>query len=138
MDGQGFLSARTPSTLFPCNSYGCFNFLYIKKMAIQLTLPETASRIAGSIPKKGTVAEPGFVSIAPGNGVTTMEPVSVCLVVHHTSLKCRKRFVVEKNTNQNVSTIAHCFLPTCSLYQFHASGLIGSPTLPRTRKLLKS
>ena len=43
------------------------------------------------------------------------------------------------NTNQKVSTIAYCFLPTsCSLYQFHASGLIGSPTLPRTRKLLKS
>lgn len=39
----------------------------------------TGSKIAGSIPKKGTVAEPGLVSIAPGNGVTTIDPVSVCL-----------------------------------------------------------
>jgi hypothetical protein len=44
-----------------------------------ITFPVTGSRIAGSIPKKGTVAEPGLVSIAPGNGVTTIEPVSVCL-----------------------------------------------------------
>jgi hypothetical protein len=36
--------------------------------------------------QKGTVAEPGLVSIAPGNGVVTMLPVSVC---------------------QNVSTTAH-------------------------------
>jgi len=34
--------------------------------------------MAGSIPKKGTVAEPGLVSMAPGKGVTTIEPVSVC------------------------------------------------------------
>lgn len=52
----------------------------------QLTFPETGSRIAGSIPKKGTVAEPGFVSIAPGNGVTTIEPVSVCLISYHKKL----------------------------------------------------
>ena len=39
----------------------------------------TGSKIAGSIPKKGTVADPGLVSIAPGNGVTTIDPVSVCL-----------------------------------------------------------
>jgi hypothetical protein len=48
------------------------------------------------------------------------------------------KLIIKKKTNQKVSTIAHCFLTTCSLYQFHASGLIGSPTLPRTRKLLKS
>jgi hypothetical protein len=44
-----------------------------------LTFPVVGSRIDGSIPKKGTVAAPGFVSIAPGNGVTTIDPVSVCL-----------------------------------------------------------
>ena len=37
------------------------------------------SRMAGSIPKKRTVAKPGFVSIAPGKGVTTINPVSVFL-----------------------------------------------------------
>jgi hypothetical protein len=41
-------------------------------------------------------------------------------------------------TDQNVSTMAHCRLPTCSLYQFHASGLMGSPTLPRTRNVERS
>jgi hypothetical protein len=42
------------------------------------TFPLTESRIAGSIPEKGTVAEPGL-SIAPGSGVTTIDPVSVYL-----------------------------------------------------------
>lgn len=41
-------------------------------------------------------------------------------------------------THQKVSTIAHSNLPTCSLYQFQASGLIGSPTLPRTRSVERS
>jgi hypothetical protein len=35
--------------------------------------------MAATWPKNGTVAEPGFVSIAPGNGARTIEPVSVCL-----------------------------------------------------------
>jgi hypothetical protein len=48
------------------------------------TLPVIGSRMAGSIPKKGTVAEPGLVSIAPGNGVTMMDPVSVCLLLEIT------------------------------------------------------
>jgi hypothetical protein len=34
----------------------------------------------GSIPKNGTVAEPGLVWTAPGKGVMTIEPVSVCLL----------------------------------------------------------
>lgn len=69
------------------------------------------------MPKNGTVADPGFVGIAPGNGVMTMLPVSVC---------------------QKVSTMAHWRRPTFSLYQSQASGLIGSPTLPMTLNELKS
>ena len=65
------------------------------------------STMTGNIPKKGFVAEPGFVSVAPGNGVINIPPVSVC---HHVSI-----------TGQRPS-------PTTLLYQFHASGLIGSPT----------
>ena len=90
--------------------------------------------MAGSIPKKGTVAEPGLVSTAPGNGVTTIDPVSVCL---RDDTKRDPR-TVREFTYQNVSTIAHWNFPTCSLYQFQASGLIGSPTEPRTRRLLRS
>ena len=37
-----------------------------------------ASTTAGSTPKKGSVALPGFVGIAPGNGVIMIAPVSVC------------------------------------------------------------
>jgi hypothetical protein len=43
------------------------------------TLPETGSKIAGSVPKNVMVAEPGLVSIAPGNSITITDPVSVCL-----------------------------------------------------------
>jgi hypothetical protein len=82
MDGQGCLIARTPSTLFPINSCQRFNF-FCYNASKQLTFPEIGSMIAISIPKKGTVAEPGFVSIAPGKGVMTMDPVSVCLIAYH-------------------------------------------------------
>ena len=68
----------------------------------------------GLIPKKGFVAEPGFASIAPGSGVISIPPVSVC---HH------------------VSTIGHLLSPTISLYQFHASGFICSQTVPKILKL---
>jgi len=60
----------------------------------RLTLPVCGSKIAVSIPKNGTVAEPGLVSMAPGKGVTTMEPVSVCLAERHVSVVfsgCEKR-----------------------------------------------
>ena len=42
----------------------------------------SASTIAGCTPKNGRVAEPGFKSVAPGNGVIMKPPVSVC---HHVS-----------------------------------------------------
>src|SRR4051812_44851576 len=69
------------------------------------------------IPGNGRVAEPGFVEIAPGSGAIMIAPVSVC---HH------------------VSTIGHLSLPMTSRYHIHASGLIGSPTEPSKRRLLKS
>ena len=93
----------------------------------------TGLRMVGSIPKKGTVAEPGFVSIAPGNGVTTIDPVSVCLWGF--SISGHHRICT---THQKVSTMTRCILPTSSLYQFHASGPMGSPTLPRTCRPLRS
>ena len=49
---------------------------------------------------------------APGSGVIMIAPVSVC---HH------------------VSTIGVREPPMCSWYHIQASGLIGSPTVPRTR-----
>ena len=41
-------------------------------------------------------------------------------------------------TDQKVSTMAACFFPILSLYQYQASGLMGSPTEPRTRMEDKS
>src|SRR5918996_6099230 len=64
------------------------------------------------MPGNGKVAEPGLVTVTPGSGVIMMAPVSVC---HH------------------VSTTGHLPLPITFQYQTHASGLIGSPTVPSRR-----
>src|SRR5215472_4294033 len=69
------------------------------------------------IPGKGFVADPGLVAMAPGSGVIKMAPVSVC---HH------------------VSTIGQRPRPITSRYHIHASGLIGSPTVPSSLKLFIS
>ena len=69
------------------------------------------------MPGKGSVAEPGTVATSPGSGVIMIPPVSVC---HH------------------VSTIGQRLPPITLWYQIHASGLIGSPTLPSSRRLERS
>ena len=45
------------------------------------SLPASSTTL-GTMPKNGSVAEPGFVGVTPGSGVTMMAPVSVC---HHVS-----------------------------------------------------
>src|SRR5216684_2671541 len=79
----------------------------------------TPSRVTTSaaIPGIGTVAEPGLAAIAPGIGAIMIPPVSVC---HH------------------VSTIGHRSPPITRRYHIHASGFIGSPTEPSSRRLDKS
>ena len=74
------------------------------------------SRRAGFTPKNGKVAEPGFKSVTPGNGVIIMDPVSVC---------------------HQVSTIGQRPSPMTLKYHSHASGFIGSPTDPRIRRELR-
>ena len=69
------------------------------------------------MPGIGTWALPGFVVVMPGSGLTMIAPVSVC---------------------HQVSTIGAEPPPMTSRYQIHASGLIGSPTLPSTRMLDRS
>src|SRR5438874_4414571 len=64
------------------------------------------------MPGNARVADPGFVATTPGSGVIMIAPVSVC---HH------------------VSTTGQRPPPMFRSYQIHASGLIGSPTLPRRR-----
>src|SRR4051812_9543247 len=66
------------------------------------------------MPGSGKVADPGFRVVTPGIGEIMMAPVSVC---HH------------------VSTTRQRPPPMCCQYQTHASGLIGSPTLPSTRSV---
>src|SRR5437870_4923470 len=75
--------------------------------------PARSSATAASTPKNATVALPGLVGIAPGNGVIIIAPVSVC---------------------HQVSTIGQRPPPIVFWYHIHASGLIGSPTDPRSRK----
>ncbi len=55
--------------------------------------------------------------LAPGTGAIMIAPVSVC---HH------------------VSTIGHRSPPMCLRYHIHASGLMGSPTVPSSRRLERS
>src|SRR3982751_1946398 len=76
-----------------------------------MRLPRS-SRMAASMPGNGFVAEPGFVGTRPGSGVIMIAPVSVC---HH------------------VSTTGQRSPPMFFAYHIHASGLIGSPTDPRSR-----
>ncbi len=72
---------------------------------------------SAEMPGSGNVADPGFVVVAPGSGLIMIPPVSVC---HH------------------VSTIGQRSPPMYSWYHIQASGLIGSPTDPRTRRLDRS
>src|ERR1035441_2201516 len=64
------------------------------------------------MPKNGRVAEPGLVGTAPGMGAIMMAPVSVC---------------------HQVSTMGQRLWPIFSRSHIHASGLMGSPTVPRRR-----
>src|SRR5437660_10740217 len=75
------------------------------------------STTSATTPGSGLVQEPGLVGVAPGSGEIRIMPVSVC---HH------------------VSTMGQRFLPMTSWYHIHASGLIGSPTVPSRRRLDRS
>ena len=69
------------------------------------------------MPGNAFIAAPGLVAVMPGNGEHMMAPVSVC---------------------HQVSTIGQRLPPMFSRYHIHASGLMGSPTVPRSRKLDRS
>ena len=69
------------------------------------------------MPGSGLVQLPGLVGVAPGSGLIMMPPVSVC---------------------HQVSTIGQRSPPILRWYHIHASGLIPSPTVPRTRRLDRS
>ena len=69
------------------------------------------------MPGSGRIAEPGLQSVTPGSGEIIAAPVSVC---------------------HQVSTIGVLSPPNASRYQRHASGLIGSPTEPSSRRLDRS
>src|SRR5258708_7899544 len=72
--------------------------------------------IAGMMPGIGMVQDPGFGGVARGRGVIMCPPVSVC---------------------HQVSTIGQRPPPTVLKYHIQASGLIGSPTEPSSRRLAR-
>ena len=80
------------------------------------SLPSSSSTAAAT-PGSGVPALPGLAACAPGSVVIMIPPVSVC---HH------------------VSTIGQRPPPTTFQYHNHAFGLIGSPTVPSSRSLLRS
>ena len=69
------------------------------------------------MPGRGLVAEPGFAAVTPGSGEIMMWPVSVC---------------------HQVSTIGQRSPPITFQYQSQAFGLIGSPTVPSSRRRERS
>ena len=89
-------------------------------------LPDTAfpsnsrpfsSSSAGKMPGRGRVAKVGLASVTPARLLIIIPPVSVC---------------------HQVSTMGALPLPIFLSYQFHASALMGSPTVPSTSRLLRS
>src|SRR5450432_814575 len=84
-------------------------------------LPFTSSPFSstsnGCIPGKGKVAYEGLAGVMPAMLEIIMPPVSVC---------------------HQVSTIGQRPFPICSSYQCQASSLMGSPTVPNTRRLERS
>src|SRR2546428_854750 len=76
-----------------------------------------SSTTSAVTPGKGCVAEPGFRVVRPGSGVSRIIPVSVC---HHGS------------------TMGQRPPPIVLGYHRHASGLIGSPPVPRRRRADRS
>ena len=81
-----------------------------------IMLSPSSSTTSTFIEGNGLNTEPGFRS-EMGNGVIICIPVSVC---------------------HQVSMIGHLSLPICLWYHTQASGLIGSPTLPKSLKEVKS
>ena len=67
--------------------------------------------------EKAASPNPAWLRVIPGSGVIMHMPVSVC---------------------HQVSTIGQRRLPMYSWYQIQASGLIGSPTVPISRKVLQA
>ena len=114
---RGALCARDASRCAPqieraIPGHGCEKQRTPSRPLPSSGVPEVGSTTAGLTPNIGNEAAPGFIGVHPGRLVTMWPPVSVC---------------------QNVSTTTQFFLPTSSKYHRHASGLIGSPTVPRTR-----
>src|SRR6266513_3176398 len=73
------------------------------------------STTSASMPRNGRAADPGFC-LVHASGLIRIIPVSVC---HQVSIMGNRP-------------------PVTRWYHSHASGLIGSPTDPRIRRLLRS
>ena len=53
----------------------CLNLFHYLPVS---SFPVCGSRMHGSIPKNGNVAEPGFAFVLVGSGEIIIDPVSVC------------------------------------------------------------
>src|SRR5690625_1377613 len=93
----------------------------------RLTVLPSSSTTSMEIPGTGFWADPGLVAVTPGSGLIMWAPVSVC---HQVS------------TMGAGSCLAGLpgplFEPMTSRYHRQASGLMGSPTVPSTRRLERS
>ncbi len=71
------------------------------------TLP-CSSTTSGTMPKNGSVAEPGLVGVAPGNGVIMMPPVSVCHQVSTIGQRLPPMIFVIPNPRFGIDRFADC------------------------------
>ena len=82
----------------------------------------SSSTTSTAMPGSGTWAEPGLVAVTPGSGAIIWAPVSVCHQV--STIGAGLSFF---------SPFLPALAPMTSRYHIQASGLMGSPTEPRTR-----
>lgn len=83
-------------------------------------------------------AEPGFMGVAPGRGVSIWPPYGSQrsgVWVHFPILSLSLlNHLLTVSVCQKVSTMGQCWEPTTRWYHSQASGLMGSPTVPSTCK----
>src|SRR5579875_2298144 len=81
------------------------------------TLWPWSSTTSATTPGSARMAAPGLPAVTPGSGLIMIEPVSVC---------------------HQVSTTGQRPPPMTARYHTYASGLIGAPTEPSSRRLDRS
>jgi hypothetical protein len=139
MDGQGVFKARTPSTLLPFSSWVDQFGDNSGRCAFATSISNAPRLSQGPVSPAHDRRMGQSLNRASSRWRLETGPIRWNQSQFAWGLVVRKRRSQtsddEQKTNHQVSTMAHSFLPTCSLNQFQASGFMGSPPHPRTLRL---